>query len=221
MYTVEPVRSQDQLSDFRLIPCEAGQTDVIAQILEDMSEDLKKSMPGKKTSNNNKRQTSTKETKGRLYEDFDLMRFLYQQWMNNRRGVQRQWFSWPVPFMPFSRAPKMLRKNEWMSDMKAVTSEMKNLEPIIKNLLPTPQSMMEKMSAVWQSPLPTPQSMIEKMIAGAQSPLPWMDEQAVQTMSDMNQIAFEVNQWCIEQKMQMDDKVFNIIMMMLGRQPEE
>ena len=86
--------------------------------------------------------------------------------------------------------------------MSAVISEMKNMEPVMKNLLPTPQSMMEKMAA------------------GGQSLLPWIDEQAVQTMSDMNQIAFEMNQWRIEHRMQMDDKVFKMIMMILGRQPE-
>ena len=220
MFSVEPIRSQDQLSDFNLIPCEAGQTDVIAQILGDMSEDIKNSMPGKKIVNN-KSQSSKKETNGRLYEDFDVIRYLYQQWMYNRSGIQRQGFSWSAPFMPFYRVPKMVRMNEWMSDMKAVMSEMKNMGPVMKNLLPTPQSMMEKMYASRKSLLPTPQSMMEKMIAGEQGLLPWIDDQSVQTMSDMNQIAFEVNQWCIEQKMQMDDKVFNIIMMMLGRQPEE
>ena len=221
MYTVEPVRSQDQLSDFRLIPCEAGQTDVIAQILEDMSEDIKNSLPGKKRVNNDKKETSTKETSSRLYEDFDLMRYLYQQWMNNRRGMQKHGFYWPVPFMPFTRAPKMLPMDEWMSDLKAVMSEMKNMEPIMKNLLPTPQSMMEKMAAGRQSLLPTPKSVIEKIASGGQSLLPWIDEQSVQTMSDMNQIAFEINQWHIEHRMQMDDKLFKILMKVLGLQPEE
>ena len=221
MYTVEPVHSRDQLSDFRLIPCEAGQTDVIAQILEDMSEDIKKSMPGKKRVKNNKNQTSAKETSGRLYEDFDLMRYLYQQWMNNMLGMQRQRFSLPTPYMPFFPAPKMLRMNEWMSDMKAVMSEMKNMEPVMKNLLPTPQSVMEKMIAGGPGLLPTPRSVIEKMTAGGQSLLPWIDEKSVQTVFDMNQIAFEINQWLTENRMQMDDKVFKMLMMILGRQPEE
>ena len=220
MYTVELIRSQEQLSDFRLDPCEAGQTDVIAQILEDMSEDIKKSRSRKKLVNNDKSQTSAKETSGWLYEDFDLMRYLYQQWMNNRQGLQRQRLSWPAPFKPFYRAPKMPRMNEWMSDMKAVMSEMKNMQPVMKNLLPSPQSMMEKMSSARHGMLPSPQSMMEKMAAGGQSLLPWIDEQAVQTMSDMNQIAFEMNQWRIEHRMQMDDKVFKMIMMILGRQPE-
>ena len=221
MYTVEPVHSRDQLSDFRLIPCEAGQTDVIAQILEDMSEDIKKSMPGKKRVKNNKNQTSAKETSGRLYEDFDLMRYLYQQWMNNMLGMQRQRFSLPTPYMPFFPAPKMLRMNEWMSDMKAVMSEMKNMEPVMKNLLPTPQSVMEKMIAGGPGVLPTPRSVIEKMTAGGQSLLPWIDEKSVQTVFDMNQIAFEINQWLTENRMQMDDKVFKMLMMILGRQPQE
>lgn len=220
MYTVEPVRSQDQVSDFRLIPCEAGQTDVIAQILEDMSEDIKKSMPGQKRGKKDKSQTAAKETSSRLYEDFDLRRYLYQQWMNNRRGMQRQMVSWPVPFAPLYRAPKMHRMNEWISDMGAVISEMKNLQPVMKNLLPSPQSMMEKMSAASQRPLPTPQSMIEKMVTGEQGLLPWIDEQSVRTMFDMNKIAFEINQWLIEHRMQMDDKVYKMLMMILGRQPE-
>ena len=220
MYTVEPVRSQDQLSDFNLIPCEAGQTDVNAQILEDMSEDIKNSMPGKKRGNSNKNQASTKETNSRLYEDFDLRRYLYQQWMNNRRGMQRQGFSRPAPFVPFFRAPKMFRMNEWKSDMKAVMSEMKNMEPVMKNLLPSPQSVMEKMAAARPNLLPTPQSVMEKMAAGGQTLLPWIDEQSNQTMSDINQIVFEMNQWHIEHRMQMDDKVFKMLMMILGLQRE-
>ena len=185
-----------------MIPCEAGQTDVITQILEDMSEDIKNSMPGKKLANNNKAQASTQKTSGRLYEDFDLMRYLYQQWMSNRRGIHRQGFPWPAPFMPFYRAPKMLRMDEWMSDMRAVMSEMKNLEPVMKNLLPTPQSMMEKMTA------------------GRQNLLPWIDEQSVQTMIDMNQIGLEMNQWRIDHRIQIDDNVFKMLMMILGLQPE-
>ena len=221
MYTVEPVRSQNQLSDFILTPCEPGQTDVITQILEDMSEDIKNSMPGKKRGKDKKSQTSAKETSSRLYEDFDLRRYLYQQWMNNRRGLQRQSLSRPAPFMPFFRAPKMFRMDEWMSDMKAVMSEMKNMEPVIKNLMPTPQSMMERMTAARKGLLPTPQSMIERMASGGQNLLPWIDEQSIQTMSDMNKIAFEINQWLIEHRMQMDEKVFKMLLMMLGRQPEE
>ena len=203
-----------------MIPCEAGQTDVITQILEDMSEDIKNSMPGKKLANNNKAQASTQKTSGRLYEDFDLMRYLYQQWMSNRRGIHRQGFPWPAPFMPFYRAPKMLRMDEWMSDMRAVMSEMKNLEPVMKNLLPTPQSMMEKMTAGRQNLLPTPQSMMEKMATGGQRLLPWIDEQSVQTMIDMNQIGLEMNQWRIDHRIQIDDNVFKMLMMILGLQPE-
>lgn len=221
MYTVEPIRSRDQLSDFKLTPCEAGQTDVIAQILGDMSEDLKKSMPGKKRASGNKSQTSTKAAGGRLYEDFDLMRYLYQQWMNNRRGVQRQWFSWQAPFMPLFRAPKMPDRDEWMSDMRAVMSEMKNMGPVMKNLLPTPRSMMEKMAAARQDRMPFTQSVIEKMIAGDESLLPWIEDQSVQTMFDINQIAFEINQWYIEHRMQMDDKLFKMLLTILGQQPEE
>ena len=104
--------------------------------------------------------------------------------------------------------------------MSAVISEMKNMEPVMKNLLPTPQSMMEKITAGRQSLLPTPQSMMEKMAAGGQSLLPWIDEQSVQTMTDMNQIAFEMNQWYIEHRMQMDDKVFKMLMTILGLQSE-
>ena len=79
---------------------------------------------------------------------------------------------------------------------------------------------MEKMAAGRQSLLPTPQSMMEKMAAGGQSLLPWIDEQSVQTMTDMNQIAFEMNQWYIEHRMQMDDKVFKMLMTILGLQSE-
>ena len=221
MYTVEPIRSKDQLSDFQLVPCEAGQTDVIAQILGDMSEDLKKSMPGKKRANSDKSKTSKKATGGRLYADFDLMRYLYEQWMENRRGVQRQWFSWPTPFMPFYRVPKMPDRDEWMSDMKAVISEMKNMGPVMKNLLPTPRSVMEKMSAARHNRMPIPQTVIEKMIAGDESLLPWIDEQSVQTMVDINQIAFEINQWYIEHRMQMDEKFYKMLLTMLGRPVEE
>ena len=80
--------------------------------------------------------------------------------------------------------------------------------------------MIEKMTAGRQSLLPTPQSMMEKMTSGRQRLLPWIDEQSVQTMSDMNQIACEIYQWRIEQRMQMDDKTFKMLMMILGLQPE-
>ena len=112
-------------------------------------------------------------------------------------------------------------RDEWMSDMRAVMSEMKNMGPVMKNLLPTPRSMMEKMAAARQDRIPFTQSVIEKMIAGDESLLPWIDDQSVQAMFDINQIAFEINQWYIEHRMQMDDKLFKMLLTILGRQPEE
>ena len=38
---------------------------------------------------------------------------------------------------------------------------------------------------------------------------------------DINQIAFEINQWYIEHRMQMDDKLFKMLLTILGQQPEE
>ena len=111
--------------------------------------------------------------------------------------------------------------NEWMSDMRAVMAEMKNMEPVMKNLLPSPQSMMEKMTAARQNMMPVSQSVIEKLIAGDESLLPWIDDQSLQTMFDINQIAFEINQWHIEHRMQMDDNLFKMLLTILGLQPEE
>jgi hypothetical protein len=59
------------------------------------------------------------------------------------------------------------------------------------------------------------------MIAGDNSLLPWIDDQSIQTMSDINQIAFEINQWHIQNRMQMDDNLFKMLLTILGRQPEE
>ena len=105
--------------------------------------------------------------------------------------------------------------------MRAVMSEMKNMGPVMKNLLPTPRSMMEKMAAARQNRMPLPQSVIEKMITGDGSLLPWLDDQSVQTMVDINQIAFEINQWYIEHRMQMDEKFYKMLLTMLGRPVEE
>ena len=99
IYTVDPVREQDRMSDFILTPCQDDSGDIVEQILVSITDDFKNRTPA-----------NPEDYK--LYEYINSMFYMHQQMMNNMFGMIDQWFPWVSPFMPFGRMPEKQKKEE-------------------------------------------------------------------------------------------------------------
>jgi acyl-coenzyme A synthetase/AMP-(fatty) acid ligase len=99
IYTVDPVREQDRISDFILTPCQDDSGDIVEQIMVSITDDFKNRTPA-----------NPEDYK--LYEYINSMFYMHQQMMNNMFGMIDQWFPWVSPFMPFGRMPEKQKKEE-------------------------------------------------------------------------------------------------------------
>ena len=82
IYTVDPVREQDQLTDFTLTPCQDDSGDIVEQILVSITDDFKNRTPA-----------SAEDYK--LHEFINSMWYMHQQTMNNMFGMMGRWFPRP------------------------------------------------------------------------------------------------------------------------------
>ena len=99
IYTVDPAREQDQLSDFSLTPCEDDSGDIVEQIIVSITDDFKNRQPA-----------SVEDYKP--YEFFNSMWYMHQQTMNNMFGMMGRWFPWTNPRMSFGRMPEKQEKKK-------------------------------------------------------------------------------------------------------------
>lgn len=109
VYTVDFVHVDDKLTDLILTPFEEDSSDVVEQVIGGITADIKSNAPGSKIIRNVKAGTPIMNYNTMLYEDFNIMRHMYEQMMNNVRGMMSQKFSeariltppfMPLPFMP-------------------------------------------------------------------------------------------------------------------------
>ena len=94
IYTVEPVRAQDQLSDFTLTPFEDESGDVVEQVIDGISADIKSNAPGSRLIRNIKSGSPILDFNNMLFGNFDIMCHMHRQMMNNMFGMARRWFPW-------------------------------------------------------------------------------------------------------------------------------
>ena len=94
IYTVEPVRAQDQLSDFTLTPFEDESGDVVEQVIDGISADIKSNAPGSRFIRNIKSGSPILDFNNMLFGNFDIMCHMHQQMINNMFGMARRWFPW-------------------------------------------------------------------------------------------------------------------------------
>ena len=109
VYTVDLVHVDDKLTDLILTPFEEDSSDVVEQVIDGISADIKSNAPGSKIIRNVKAGTPIMNYNNILYEDFNIMRHMHQQMMDNVRGMVSQRLSeariltppfMPLPFMP-------------------------------------------------------------------------------------------------------------------------
>ena len=111
IYTVDPIRAQDQLSDFSMTPFEDVSGDVVEQVMEGISADIKDNTPGNKLVRNIKTGTPIIDN-NKPYEYFDSMRYMHQQMMNNMFGMMSQWFPWIDMYAFFGQKGEMDSEQE-------------------------------------------------------------------------------------------------------------
>ena len=108
VYTVDLIREQDKLTDISLTPFEEDSSDVVEQVIDGISADIKNNTPGSKIRRNMKTGSPIKSYNNMLFEDFNIMWYMQQQMMNNVRGMVNQRISraglftpfMPIPFLP-------------------------------------------------------------------------------------------------------------------------
>ena len=102
IYTVEPVREQDRLTNFSLTPYQNDPGDIVEQVLEGITADFKNRKPGNEFIQNMKNRTPMTEY-NQFYENFDSMCYMHQQMVDNMIGMIGRWFPWNNRYMPFGR----------------------------------------------------------------------------------------------------------------------
>ena len=117
IYTLEPVREQDQLSDFSLTPFEDESGDVVEQVIDGISADIKSNAPGNKLIRNIKTGTPVKGYNNLLYGNLDVMRHMHQQMRNNMFGMMSQWFPWIDQSSSFSQSGESENEKEPMPNL--------------------------------------------------------------------------------------------------------
>lgn len=198
VYTVEPVHTQDQLSDFAFPPCQDEMGDIVEQVLDSISADIKSKAPGNKIMQDIKKGTSFMED-NKLYKNFNSWWYMHKQMMENMSGMMGQWFPWIKQFMSFAQSPELQSLMEIMPNMDGAMFGMKKMPWKVPGLMPGMPFMMPVMT---------------------QAMMPIFHEQSVQMFAYMDQIAFDMTRRFIEMNRQFNDKAFDMFMKMTDPQPE-
>lgn len=196
-FTVETVRILDRTTDFRLVPYEEGPADMIKEVFDGISAEIKGNLPGNKDKTKN---TNTNEMEGnkmnaakKAVESFSSMNRMGMQMLKNMMSKMGQM----NPVKSFECA-----SFSGMPDMQKMTAAMKAMNQTAANMIPP----VGKMTAA--------QGVAQEL---AKSMLPAMREQMEQTMDGMarmNQIALGTMQSVLEQNRKMMTQMFDAVQKM-------
>ena len=172
-----------------------GPADAIEQVIDDISTDFKNKQSSKKPVWKNKG-TSKSESRDRFNAKYDAMLYMHRQMKNNMRGVMSQWFPQADWFMP----PAMQDIKNSFTNMENMISEIQKMVPGVSDLMPDIPFMAKNME---------------------QPVLTRIHEQRVQLLTQMSQMARDMNQFFTENMRQRDDKMFELIMKMFRPQSDD
>lgn len=202
VYEIEEIRESGQLTDFRLIPCDDGPTDMIEQVYKDMKADLKSKLPASRLMQKMKKENSTMGN-NKLFENFNSMWHMQQQMMNNMHSKMNQRFPMFNQNAPFFQTPEMQSMMEMMPNMEGMMPQMEKMAQTMYGMMPNIPAMLSSM---------------------AQAILPVFHQQNVQMLSNMNQMnqmAFEMTQRFNEQRSVMNEKWYELALKMVSGESEE
>lgn len=146
VYTVKPVYLLDTLADFKLLPCQEGPADMIKEVFDGLSAELKSDLSCHKNKNNktDQEETETMNTK-KAFEDFSAMNRMGQQMVKNlmAKATQSGKFSCSLPDMSKVKAEtdKLRQKAK-----DAMPDVMGTVQKQAENVIPQMQQHMEKMA---------------------------------------------------------------------------
>ena len=185
VFTLDAVRKHGTLTDFRLTPYEEGPADMIKEVFDGISEELKDSMPFRShISNNNSKEGNDMKNAKKAFENFNAMNQMGKQMMTNmmNRMGQGQNFS-GAPFCG-------------MPDMQKMMTEM--------------QKMNQKAAAMIPGIQGAAKNMAKEMVPAMQEQMNYM----MGCMQQMNQMALEMMQKTFEQNCMMMNKMFDTMQKM-------
>lgn len=206
-YTVDPVRTEDQLTDFNLTPCDEESGDIVEQVLDDISADIKNKTPGKKLIRKIKKEEPIMGDFNNISGNFNAMHQMHKQMRDNMGGLMGQLFPGIPQPAPFFQTPDMMKMMESMDDMI----------PDLGSMMPG----MQKADRGMQGMMPAFPAMMQNM---AQTVLPIIHQETLQAISNfnqMNQIHFEMTQKFFEFNRMMEKQCFEMAMQMAGAKTEK
>ena len=132
VYTVEPVQIFGELTDYRLVPYEEGPADMIQEVFDGISAEMKSNLPGHKM----KEETPVGGMND-MFKNFGDVNAMGKQMMEMMEQMNPAKCdgknAFPMPFFP--PVPESM-----MPDKK----QMKQVNKVMEAMFPTPQAMLQK-----------------------------------------------------------------------------
>jgi cell division septation protein DedD len=182
VYTVDPVRDRQGLRDFRLRPYEDGPADMIREVFDGITAEIKENLPF----NKNKSEEEDKMNAKKAFEDWNAMNKMGRQMMQNMMSQMGQNMS-SMPGMP-----DMSKMMGGMPDMSKMMGGMQEMNKKFMSGMPDVQGMMQKQA---QTALPVMQQQMNQIVT---------------CMSQMNQTALELMQKMFDQHCEMMNQMFEM-----------
>ena len=90
VFTLEPVRADGEITDFRLVPCAEGPADMIQEVFDGISAELKSSTPFHPFNEKDNKEVLDMKCAKMAYESFNAMNRMGRQMMSNMMGRMGQ-----------------------------------------------------------------------------------------------------------------------------------
>ena len=190
-FTVETVRLLDRITDFRLIPYEEGPADMIKEVFDGITAELKSNLPGnKKKTNNDKTEENEMKVAKKAVESFNSMNRMGMQMMKNMMGKMGQ----ANPIKGFENAPFGGKPDfgKLQAGVKAAGEKAAEMLPDLSKLTGAPGAAQD----LAKSMLPAMRDQMTQMMKG---------------MQEMNRIALDTMQSMFDQNCKMMAQVFDAV----------
>ena len=199
-FTAEPVKRDGALTDFRLVPYEEGPADMIKEVFDGISAELRSSMPfnNRNTDSTNGNKEECNMNKFNPFSAFMAMNKMGMQMMQNMMNQMSQ----NKDSSQGKGMPDMSKMMGCMPDMSKMMGGMPDMSKMMGG--------MQEMSKKFMAGMPDVQDMVQKQ-AGAM--LPGMQQQMNQMMaymSQMNRMGYEMMQKMLDQQTAMMNQFFQL-----------
>ena len=191
VFTLDAVRKHGVLTDFRLTPYEEGPADMIKEVFDGISEELKDSMPFRSriSNNNNSKEENDMKNAKKAFENFNAMNQMGKQMMTNMMNRMGQ----NCAGAPFGGMPDM---QKMMPDMQKMMAEMQKMNQKAADMIPGMQGAAKNLA---KEVVPAMQEQMNYMMG---------------CMQQMNQMALEMMQKTFEQNCRMMNQMFDTMQKM-------